>query len=83
MAQRAPQTFSKGFLENLNDLERRALQAGTNLTAASKKIGISRSTPDRWRRKVPKTLKILDQLEAFILAAEEGCEYTIPHAKRN
>jgi hypothetical protein len=82
MAQRAPQSYSKEFITNLNDLERRALLAGTNLTAISKEIGISRATPDRWRRRIPKTLKILDQIEARVIAKEEGREYATPHAKR-
>lgn len=82
MAQRAPQSYSKGFIRDLNDLERRALLAGTNLTAISKEIKISRSTPDRWRRHPPKTLQILDQIEARVIAAEEKREYVTPHTKR-
>lgn len=58
--------FSEYFLAYLENLELRALACGSNLTEICREIGISRSTPDRWRRKVPKTIAILDKMEDFL-----------------
>lgn len=55
--------FSTVFLQRLDDMERRALHANSSLTAICKDIGISRATPDRWRRQIPRTVEILDQME--------------------
>jgi len=64
-------SFSKLFREYLDDIERRALRAGINLTSVSKSIKISRSTPDRWRRKSPRTVAILDQMDRCVSEAEK------------
>lgn len=69
MAQGA--VFSTVFLERLNDVERRALHAGTSLTAVCKGIGISRATPDRWRHEVPRTIEIVDEMERWLDEVEK------------
>lgn len=58
--------FSEYFLVYLENLELRALACGSNLTEICREIGISRSTPDRWRRKVPKTIAILDAMDDYM-----------------
>jgi hypothetical protein len=63
--------FSEAFQKRLDDIERRALRAKTNLTAVCKALNISRSTPDRWRRKVPRTIEIIEQMEQFVSEAEK------------
>lgn len=80
MAQRAPQPFAKVFADELDDIERRALQAGTNLTAICKEIGISRSTPDRWRRRSPKTIRLVDKMKACVVEAEKRRGINYPSA---
>lgn len=73
MAQTSVATsFSKLFNDRLDDIERRALKAGTNLTAVCKDIGISRSTPDRWRRYPPRTVVIIEQLDECVSSYEKG-----------
>lgn len=62
--------FSAAFLAKLDDIELRALNAGLNLTAMCKSMHISRSTPDRWRRRIPRTIAIIDQMEKCVLEAE-------------
>lgn len=57
--------FSKVFSARLDNIERRALQLGTSLTAICKGIGISRATPDRWRRQIPRTIEIVDAMEKW------------------
>jgi hypothetical protein len=64
--------FSKIFHEKLNDIERRALKIGSNLTAVCREIHISRSTPDRWRRDLPRTIEILEEMDACVSALEKG-----------
>lgn len=58
--------FSEYFLAYLENLELRALACGSNLTEICRELGISRSTPDRWRRKIPKTIAILDAMDEYM-----------------
>lgn len=72
MAQASVATpFSKVFNDRLDDIERRALKVGSNLTAVCKAIGISRSTPDRWRREMPRTIEILEQMDQCVAGKEK------------
>lgn len=64
-------SFEKIFSDYLNNLELRALTAGTNLTAICRELKISRSTPDRWRRATPRTVVIVDQLRESVERAEK------------
>jgi transposase-like protein len=64
--------FSTVFLQQLDDLEREALQAGSSLTAICKHIGISRATPDRWRHEVPRTIEIMDQMQSYVADLKKG-----------
>lgn len=57
--------FSQVFLTRIDNIERRALQLGTSLTAICKGVGISRATPDRWRRQIPRTIEIVDAMEKW------------------
>jgi transposase-like protein len=66
--------FSSVFLKRVDDIERRALRAGTSLTAICKAIGISRATPDRWRRQVPRTIAIVDEMENWVDEIEKKRE---------
>lgn len=74
MPQAIAAPFSETFQQRLNDIERRALLAKTNLTAVCKAVNISRSTPDRWRRRIPRTIKLIERMEKFVAAAEKRQE---------
>lgn len=59
-------TFGKVFRERLEKIAQDAQAAGINLTVVCKGAGISRATPDRWRRKLPKTIEIIDKMESVV-----------------
>lgn len=72
MPQAAAETpFSKLFHDHLDEIERRALKVKSNLTEVCRDIHISRSTPDRWRRETPRTIKIIDKIDARVTALEK------------
>lgn len=58
--------FSRVFLDRLDSIERRALKVGSSLTGICRGIGISRATPDRWRRDIPRTIEIIKQMEGWL-----------------
>lgn len=60
------QTFEQVFNERLRKLEKDAHDAGINMTVVCAEAGIGRATPDRWKRSVPKTVKILDTMEKIV-----------------
>lgn len=71
-SQAPKESLSELFRQRLDDLEREALRSGLNLTALCKRAGISRATPDRWRRRLPKTIQIIDSLEVALTQAKAG-----------
>ena len=58
--------FEQVFLERLNAIEADAKRFGTNMTVVCADAGISRATPDRWRRSAPKTVEIVDKMESIV-----------------
>jgi hypothetical protein len=66
-----PGSFPDVFNKRLEAIELRALEVGLNLTVICAELHISRSTPDRWRRKIPRTVKIMDDMEKVVIAAEK------------
>lgn len=62
--------------ENFDDVFRRRIEAieadakavGLNFTSICKDAGISRATPDRWKRSTPKTIRIITKMEHYIAA---------------
>jgi len=73
-----PNSFAEVFRERINEIERRALKAGTSLTATCKGVGVSRATPDRWRRKIPRTVAIIDEMEAWVSRIEKKRQHKQP-----
>jgi hypothetical protein len=69
--------FVNTFHEALDQLEVDAKDVGLTLTSICRDTGVSRATPDRWRKKVPNTVKILSDMQKVVderrakLAAEE------------
>jgi transposase-like protein len=59
-------TFGEVFRDRLDKVEAAAKAAGINMTVVCKEAGISRATPDRWRRKLPKTAEIIDKMEKVV-----------------
>lgn len=62
-------TIDDEFLARLDKMEADAKAKGLNLTVVCKHLGISRATPDRWKKERPKTVQLLDQMEKFVADA--------------
>ena len=59
-------TFDDVFKERIKKIEADAREVGLNFTSICKKAGISRATPDRWQRDIPKTIKIVAKMEEIV-----------------
>lgn len=66
MATAKPLTYEDEFKARVSKLERDAQAAGLNLTAVCREAGVSRATPDRWRKKTPKTIALVTAMEAIV-----------------
>jgi Cro/C1-type HTH DNA-binding domain len=64
-------TFESELRSRLNDIKERAAKAGTSLTSLCEATGISRATPDRWLKRAPKTIRLVDELEAALRKVEK------------
>lgn len=65
-----PEGFDQVFYKYLDSLERRAHAVGMTLTDLCRDSGVSRATPDRWRKSLPKTIQNVCDLEAIVKKAE-------------
>ncbi len=64
-------SFTEVFHHRINQIEARAQAAGITLTHVCRDSGIARATPDRWRKKVPLTVELIDKMEAVVVEAEQ------------
>lgn len=68
--EKPPEGFNQVFYEYLEKLEQRAHAVGLTLTDLCRESGVSRATPDRWRKSLPKTIQNVCDLEAVVKKAE-------------
>lgn len=69
-----PTPFDDVFTQRIAQLERDAREVGLNLTSVCKLAGISRATPDRWKRKPPATIEIVTRMDAIVAEHREQLE---------
>lgn len=67
-------SFESEFYRRVEMIKQRAKAAGTNITQLCKAAGVSRTTPERWEKRVPKSIGILDLMLAALLEAEKAKE---------
>lgn len=58
--------FEKVFQQELDKLEADAKEVGLTLTSICRDTGVSRATPDRWRKEPPKTVEILTKMQNLV-----------------
>ena len=63
--------FSEIFQDRVDDIYRRAKNAGVSVTALCRGAGTARATPDRWRTRLPMTVTLVDDLEAELAKHEQ------------
>ena len=59
-------TFTDAFRERIEKIETEAKACNLNFTSICKEAGISRATPDRWKRSTPKTISIVTRMEEIV-----------------
>lgn len=59
-------TFDDEFKKRIEKIEADAKSVGLNFTSICKEAGISRATPDRWKRVSPKTIQIVTKMEEIV-----------------
>ena len=69
-------TFTDEFKKRIEKIETEAKSVGLNFTSICKEAGISRATPDRWKKSTPKTIAIITQIEG-IVAAHKAKPFTV------
>lgn len=65
-------TFEAAFKQRLAAIESDAKALGLNWTSICKEAGLSRATPDRWKKKTPKTIEVVTQMEAIVARHKAG-----------
>lgn len=62
----AKTNFTDAFKKRIDAIEAEAKAVGMNFTSICKEAGISRATPDRWKKSTPKTVEIVSRMEDII-----------------
>lgn len=65
-------SFEAEFYRRVETIKQRAKAAGTNITQLCRNAGISRTTPERWEKRVPKSIGIVDLMFQALLEIEEA-----------
>ncbi len=58
--------FIDAFRAQIRTIEDDAKACGLNWTLICKEAGISRATPDRWKKKAPKTVELIDRIREIV-----------------
>ena len=69
-------TFTDEFKKRVEKIEADAKAVGLNFTSICKEAGISRATPDRWKKSTPKTIAIVSEMES-IVAKHKAKPFTV------
>lgn len=64
-------TFTEDFKARIASIEAEAKAMGLNWTSICKEAGLSRATPDRWKKKTPKTVQVVTQMEEILKRHKE------------
>ncbi len=64
-------TMQELFNEKLSRIYQRALDADISVSLICKKSGVSRATPDRWRKSPPLSIALIDKMEEVLIAEEK------------
>lgn len=70
--------FVEQFHETMDALEADAKKHGLNLTAICKEAEISRATPDRWKKKPPKTIRLVAKMQQVVEQRKAEVASSIP-----
>lgn len=71
--------FEKVFRDTLDKLEVDAKEVGLTLTSICRSTGVSRATPDRWRKQPPNTVEILTKMQGVVVAERERLAHEAKH----
>lgn len=66
------ETFGDVFIARLDKIVEDAEAAGINLTIVCALAGISIATPNRWRRKLPRTIELIETMEQIVEEHKKG-----------
>lgn len=70
--------FKRTFQDTLDEIEAEAKAMGSSMTQVCAAAGISRTTPDRWKKHLPKTVRIVADMQAAIEKAQYDKATEIP-----
>jgi len=76
----ATKHFNHQFNDALDDIERRLHAIGRNFTQLCNETKVSRATPNRWKRQMPKTVDIVARMQQTLVEweAEHAAATAIP-----
>lgn len=65
-------TFEDEFRERYESIVSRGNKIGFTVTHICRETSIARATPERWRKRTPKTILLIDQMDKAVTKAEKA-----------
>lgn len=62
----AKTNFEDEFRQRIEKLEADAKSIGLNFTSICREAGVSRATPDRWKKSTPTTIALVAKMEGIV-----------------
>ena len=60
--------FVGTFQAEVAKIESDAKKVGLNMTSVCRELGVSRATPDRWKREIPMTVQLVARMQGVVAA---------------
>lgn len=67
-------TFTEEFNSRFEGIKQRAAAVDMTITDVCREARVSRATPERWKKTIPLTIRILDRMNDVVAAKEESAE---------
>lgn len=74
--------FVDQFNSALDQLADEAKANGLTLTSICRQTGVSRATPDRWRKTTPKTILLLGEMQGIVEDAKKKRAEGVPPSEQ-
>lgn len=67
-------TFKEEFVRRYDDIKARGEAVGMTVSDICKQAGVSRATPERWKKEIPLTIRLIDRMDEAVKAQEQSAQ---------
>lgn len=80
MSSKRPGSFEAEFRRRYEEIKERGAAIGLTVSAICAGAEVARATPERWKKRTPLTIRLIDRMEQMVLQAEQERAQREPQA---